>query len=195
MRHCTPDELMDVVDDVRDEASLPHLAACALCREQLREVRQMLLQVADAPVPEPSPLFWGHLSARVHDAVAAEAGQPARRWWPSWRLALPIAGVLAALALAVSVTPRPPQGPPAVAAGPPAAPPGAFGIAPDALDAADASIALMLELAASLDLEAAASAGMTMTRGATDAAVAELTGEERRELERLLNEAMGSSGA
>lgn len=58
MRHCTPDELMDVVDDVRDEASLPHLAACALCREQLREVRQMLLQVADAPVPEPSPLFW-----------------------------------------------------------------------------------------------------------------------------------------
>ena len=31
-------------------------------------------------MPEPSPLFWDHLSSRVHDAVAAE-GQPRAPWW------------------------------------------------------------------------------------------------------------------
>ena len=38
--------------------------------------------VAEVEVPEPSPLFWDHLSARVRDAVAAE---PARRWWSGVR--------------------------------------------------------------------------------------------------------------
>ena len=72
MRHCTPDELIDVVEGARAEASLPHLAACAACRQQLLELRAVLAEVRDVPVPEPSPAQWARLSARVREAVASE---------------------------------------------------------------------------------------------------------------------------
>ncbi len=39
----------------------------------------MMSVAAEVEVPEPSPLFWDHLSARVGEAVAAE--QAPRRSW------------------------------------------------------------------------------------------------------------------
>ena len=72
MRHCTPDELMDLAEGARPEASMPHLASCAVCRQQLLEVREVLVEVRDVPVPEPSPVQWARLSAHVSEAVASE---------------------------------------------------------------------------------------------------------------------------
>jgi hypothetical protein len=35
----------------------------------------------DADVPEPSPLFWDHLSARIGERIDAESD---RSWWQAW---------------------------------------------------------------------------------------------------------------
>ena len=65
---------------------------------------------AQAEVPEPSPLFWDHFSARVRDAVAAE-GAPRRAalfgwsgvsgWsWSGVLMPLSVGGVAAVLVAA-----------------------------------------------------------------------------------------------
>jgi hypothetical protein len=66
---------------------------------------------ADVAVPEPSPLFWDHFSARVREAVAAE-GLPRRPLWSWPRLAMPVAaaamaGVILAVALSTGPETRP----------------------------------------------------------------------------------------
>ena len=58
----------------------------------------MLARVRAVDVPEPSPLFWDHLAARVGDAIAREpAPVPQRGWW-SPRLAWAAAAVVIAAA-------------------------------------------------------------------------------------------------
>ena len=206
MRHCTADELLDLVEGTLSEASVPHLERCASCREQLRELRQVMSAVREATVPEPSPLFWDHLSARVHDVVASEpAGRaPSDLWWTRW-IALPVAAALAALVVAgmlgprLSVGQRPheaatfdEQRPTAsFDAGVASAEPAVQGDGHDGdVDNDDASIGIMMDLAGGLDLDAAAAIGWTVPTGAADVAVAGLSGDERRELGRLLREEM-----
>lgn len=195
MRHASPEELLDVAEGVRDEASLPHLTDCAACREQLRDVRDVLTGLKDVPVPEPSPLFWDHLSARVRDAVAADAVTPAPWRWRPWAL-VPAAAVLA-LALVVARWPGRSNAPADAPAPRAAASPAATVLdgtnTGDATDAA--SMAWMLELADGLDLEAAESAGLFLAAGSTDAAVGELSVDEQRELEQLLKAALREPGA
>ncbi|MGC4083798.1 MAG: hypothetical protein QM736_17220 [Vicinamibacterales bacterium] len=152
----------------------------------------------DAEVPEPSPLFWDHLSDRVSRAVAAET-IPTRPWWRidwSWR-SLGLAGAaLAAVALvAVVQVARSPQLQPTAAN---VAVSDAAAVAPSD-DAAtllppladDESIGLMADLASDLDWDGVAELGLT-AQGGTDRAVAELTPDERDELGRLLVEAVGT---
>ena len=98
--HLRPDELIDVAEGARTEQSVPHLAACEMCRRQLVELKAMMSAVADVEVPEPSPLFWDHFSTRVREAVAAE-GAPRRSFWTWPRLAVP--------AVAVALAGRRPQ--------------------------------------------------------------------------------------
>ena len=71
--HMKTGELVDIAEGARTEASAPHLAVCEPCRAQLHDLRAMLSAARDVDVPEPSPLFWDHLSSRVSDAVAADA--------------------------------------------------------------------------------------------------------------------------
>ncbi len=114
MRHCTPDELMDVADGVCAAEAVPHLAACADCRAQVDELRLLTTEIASVPVPEPPAQFWSQLSERVHDAVAHEPLPRRSRlaWWhPSaWthrRAAWPVLVTLAAaVILAVVFVPR-----------------------------------------------------------------------------------------
>src|SRR6476469_3139983 len=70
--HLNTDELVDIAEGTRTEAAAPHLASCEPCRAQLCELRAMIAAAKDVDVPEPSPLFWDHLSARVSEAVAAD---------------------------------------------------------------------------------------------------------------------------
>ena len=79
-RHLTSAEFVDLADGVRDDASAPHLAECDRCRRRARgSARDDGRCRRRLDVPEPSPLFWDHLSARVREAVAA--GSPGRRVW------------------------------------------------------------------------------------------------------------------
>src|SRR4051794_29807445 len=74
--HLNAEELVDIAEGTRGESAAPHLAGCEPCRAQLRELRAMMATARDVDVPEPSPLFWDHLSARISDAIAAAPGQP-----------------------------------------------------------------------------------------------------------------------
>ena len=107
MRHLHSDELIDLAEGTRLESSAPHLQSCEACRGQLTELRAMMSAAAQAEVPEPSPLFWEHFSARVRDAVAADGGR--RRgalfglfgWsWSSVLMPLSVGGCAAVLVAA-----------------------------------------------------------------------------------------------
>lgn len=117
-RHCTPDELMDVVEGLREEATLPHLASCASCREELQMARDALAEIQDVAVPEPPPFALEQLSARVRAAVAAERSAPRLRVWRGWRLALPALALAGAFAMGVRIWPPSGSGLPANVSGP-----------------------------------------------------------------------------
>ena len=196
--HLTPEELIDLAEGTRPESALPHVETCAACRRQIADLRAAMAASIEIDAPEPSPLFWEHLSARVREAVAAEgAPGPRRREW-KWGSLLPwswsttaVAGVVAAVALAVymttprdrnSVTPSPDLADTTaeVALQP-------FGAADDP------SLVLMADLTEQIDPEAVAEAGWSRHAGAVDEAVANLTDGERLELQRLLREELAKS--
>ena len=189
--HLTPEELIDVAEGTRAPASAPHLAACEACREQVDELRDMMATL-NGEVPEPSPLFWDHLSARVRERLAAEPVPPAR--WLAlgpWTWGLAAAVGTAVVVLAVMLAPRTwtPSAThtPAVVEAVPAD-------AGSAATGEDPSFALLGDLAGTLDWDSAAEVGISMDIGAADGAVAELSSAERSELQRLLREAMSGSG-
>ena len=104
MGHLRSEELIDLAEGTRPEASAGHLQSCESCRRQLADLRAMLAAAAEVSVPEPSPLFWDHLSARVHEAVADERGPRRELWsagWPRLAMALPLGAFAIAIAAAV----------------------------------------------------------------------------------------------
>jgi len=189
--HLTPEELLDVAEGSRSVSSAPHLAECAACREQLDELRDAITTLAVA-VPEPSPLFWDHLSERVRDGVAAER-RPRRSWFGptrwSWALAGAVSAAIIVLAASNTVRTPVPLRNASTVVDAPAADVGFVG------GADDPSFNLLGDLAGSLDWESASEAGISMEVGAADSAVNELTDAERAELQRLLREAMSSADA
>lgn len=189
--HLTPEELLDLAEGTRPLSSVPHLSTCEECRRQLDDVRDVMATLA-VDVPEPSPLFWDHLSARVREAVTADVA-PARPWFGVGRWSWGLAAVMsvAVLVIAVSVTLRTP---PNVVHAPAVAEPtgGDVGSAP-AGD--DPSFSLLRDLAGGMDWDSAAEAGIGMDVGASDTVVADLSQAERAELQRLLREAMAPTGA
>ncbi len=191
-RHLSNDDILDLAEQRGNPASRAHLAACPSCAARVDDLRAVLAEARAADVPEPSPLFWEHLSARVSDAVADEA-QPGRaaapvRWLrPAWLVA---AATLAAVALVLLVVVRPAPVPPA---GPAAAPavPLAEGLpagsddtpGPDVLDE---PWALVAALSDELPPDGALAAGLDPVPGSAEQAAETLSAGERDELVRLL---------
>lgn len=202
MRHLSPEDLLDLADGTTSEASVDHLARCADCRAQLSDLRATMGLCLAADVPDPSPLFWDHLSARVRESIAAGDASPRRSLLSlglerfPWRFMTVAGGAAAAIViLALAVTMWTPSGPTEQAVvEPPAVSPVAQPRDPVPV-ADDASLALLTELAGDLDWESAADAGIMLTVGAADEAVLDLSSAERAELQRLLREAMGGAGA
>jgi hypothetical protein len=197
MRHLTSEQLIDLAEGGRAASSTPHLQSCETCRNRLAELRATLSVVASVDVPEPSPLFWDHFSARVHDAVEAEraAGTSVFSRW-SWLRLTPLwAGALAAVVLAIVIVTsggRPGQ-PVSAPAGPAAS---AAGPLDDSLSLGDdPSLSLMADLAADLDWDAASEAGLTTHVGVDNDAVTNLTDAERRVLNQLLKGELAHRGA
>jgi hypothetical protein len=157
------------------------------------------LQAVD--VPEPSPLFWDHLSQRVREAVAAEP-VPASDWTSRFRLAW-ATGVVAALAMVViavtMTTHRTPQvpGPASRVAGGDVASVGHVQSPIDSGDpieplelSDDASWAVMGDLASQMDWDEAAAAGLVVTPGAAEGALSQLSGDEQRAVVEILQQEM-----
>ena len=202
--HLAPEELIDLAEGGRAESTAPHLQACAVCRQQIVTLRAAMSAVVDAAdaasggngadIPEPSPLFWDHLSRRVREAVADEMpGSGFARW--RWRTTLPaswrtwaMAGVAAAVAVSIYVTaPRTLTRPSDARNAAASAPLQPFGAADDP------SFVLFADLTEQMDEQAITEAGWSSHVGAVDEVVASLTDDERIELQRLLKEELAKS--
>jgi hypothetical protein len=197
--HLTSDELVDIAEGTRSETSAPHLVGCRACREQLIDLRAMMSTAKDVDVPEPSPLFWDHLSARVSAAVAEEASSPQSAPWRdrlvastskiAFRMAL---GLACGLLIFFATNPRPST--PQVAEAPVVAVP-ETGADPLVLPAdEDASLTVVASLTDGQDLETVREAGLA-PRGSAEHAVTHMSDGELRELRRLLKEELSRSGA
>jgi len=206
MAHLTPARLVDVAEGAVAEHSVPHLVDCDTCRRAVAELRATMADTAGPGngVPEPSPLFWDHLSARVREGVA-EQGAPAggREAFGRWlrpRVALPILAAATGAALFAVVVSRAPSVQTPIPATPlplderaqlPSLPPLEPLGAPD-----DPALGLMADYGTALgwDDMREEMAGVTHV-GSTDEAVTTLSAEEREELQRLLEEEMTQPSA
>jgi hypothetical protein len=200
--HLRETEFVDFAEGTLDAPRTAHLEACAACRAEAEGIAVALREAAAVEMPEPSPLFWEHFSARVHDQVTHEVPERA----PSWttvaiRVLMPLAAAVAVVIGIVSATllPRLMQGTPSDAAlgtnqtsakAASAAPvPSAVGSDLDTtnVDAKNAEVWDMLTAAASdMSADDAHAAGMGMRPGAVDHAVQHMNQTELTELGRLL---------
>jgi hypothetical protein len=206
--HLNIEELVDIAEGTRPQSTAPHLAACEPCRAQVRELRAMMSAAQDVDVPEPSPLFWDHLSSRVSQAVEADLDArrtPSRDLRPSrdvgWQA---LSAVAACLLIAIALgsrllAPAPVLPPPSIGvAVPPPASVADAGIGPelirDVTSDDDASLTVVASLSDGVDMETAREAGLA-PRGSAEHAVTHMSQGELRELGRLLQEELTRSGA
>ena len=189
MTHLTPEELIDAVEGrgLFTHHSLgeggaadrqAHLATCEHCQGQVAALSSVLAEAKLASVPEPSPLFWTHFSARVRTAIDDDV--PGGTWpsWLRWQVLLPLgatAMIILALMLAV---PKPDLSESDFAL--------QESQAPEAPQAPVDSWTMVADLVGELDLETAAEAGVLVAPGLAERAVLELTADEQQALTRLL---------
>jgi hypothetical protein len=203
--HLTPEQFVDIAESETAESSAPHLMSCEPCRRQLAEVRAMMSAASEANAPEPSPLYWEQLSARVREAIAEERVRP--RSWREWllnpRVLVPsLAGALAAALLFVAL----PRAPLETTAAPIPATPFAMSLANATLPslpplpplgaADDPQLGFVADYSATLQWdEMREEMALAVPGRSGDALVGALTAGEQRELQRLLAGEMAQPSA
>jgi hypothetical protein len=105
-----PDQFIDVLDGTAEAATAAHVGECAGCQATLAEVRLALAAAVEVEVPEPSPLFWTQVNARVRGALDDARQDSAGGWWGwlRWDVVVPLAGmamIVVALTSAVGRVP------------------------------------------------------------------------------------------
>jgi hypothetical protein len=187
MKHLSPSELVDFAEGTLTPARAAHAETCEACGAAAGNLRETLARAAGASpdVPEPSPLFWDHLSARVRDGIASETPAARGSSWHGLRALAPLAalGIVVAV-LSVTMKPRD-------AAVPVREATTAGAVADHELEPmidANSSEAWDVLTAAAADLEwdEAHEAGMSVPPAAVDRAVQRLSAAEMNELGRLL---------
>jgi len=190
MKHLSSPELVEFIEGTLDARRAAHVGACDICRAAATDLQDVMRRASsvDNQVPEPSPLFWDHLSARVREAVADERTGGASWWLTSWRPFAPAAAALVVVVLvsATVVMRRP-------------APPVSVGEARETahvepgmdidatIDPANREVwEVLTAAAADLELEDAHAAGLSVQSSAIDRAVQGLSADELNELGRLL---------
>ena len=184
MAHLTPDQLVDAAEGSAPESAFPHLQSCGRCREELAELRAALASIEPDAVPEPSPLFWPHLSSRVREVIEEDAGQPLAASSPRWLPRLLISALACGAMLIVAATLRVgdwsrESSRPVVAAG---------GEVFSGASTDDPSFGLVSALTADLDWDTVHDSGFVAHNGMVDRAVSALSADERVELAKLLND-------
>jgi hypothetical protein len=209
MKHLTEIECVDLLEDASrlSQDRRRHAETCEACRLQAGTLRTVLAQAAADELPEPSPLYWDHFSARVSAAVRAEPSAPASKPWAEW-IRGPLAPWAAAAAMAILImmtvvwraTLHAPDGRvgvlPAAVGAPEIVAPGQMAavIEKDNLDA-DEAWAVVRSAAEGLAWEDAQAAGISVHPDSVEGIMLELSAEERAELARLLDTEMKRSGA
>jgi hypothetical protein len=202
MNHLTSEELVDALDGVLSSFRTPHLVSCADCQTHLDRLRTALDAARTDDILEPSPLFWDHFSAGVAERVAAEsvdsraAGSatgdfPAHRASARWLSSEPQPVWLAVAALLIlavigvvrsrQMEFRPPVSNQFVQQPVASSPLESTSMA----DEESSEWTLMLDVMEGADWDQVG-AELEVGPGAADRVVRELTGDERRELARLL---------
>ena len=106
MTHLSPQEFVDLAEGGLTPGRASHLDGCARCRDEADVLRAVMNDAQEVEVPEPSPLFWEHLSRRVSDAVTLPGTPTARAavGWSGWHVGhLMTAVTTATVVLAVVV--------------------------------------------------------------------------------------------
>ncbi len=189
--HLSRRQLVDALERPLSLDQQVHVDRCAACAGELAAMRALVADVVAAgEVPEPSPLFWDRLSARVREAVDAEPVS-ASGWAGYWRPLAALAGVLAVLILAAVLRPSPTPSP----AARPAAASANASAASDVTtsEGSEAMWDMIGTMATSIGVDDARDAGLVPGRAATDAAIESLTQAQRRELVKLLRAELGAS--
>jgi len=188
--HLTPEEFVDAAEETLPAERRAHLEACEACRGEVARLAALLREARELPVPEPSPMFWDHFSARVREAVAGQPQAP-RGWsgWLRWPVLLP-AGALALLVLAL-VSPLSRQGTSAI--DPVAQLPVITATAASDVALAQDPWELVAELVGPMDWETAGAAGLGVVPGEVDSVLLQLDESERRELSRLIERELARS--
>jgi hypothetical protein len=167
-------------------------------------MRAVLSRAAASDVPEPSPLFWSHLSDNVRQAVAGQsierAGRfgwlrPGRAWAAAAALATLVLAVGTWLAMPTSPERTPAPGTPGAITPPLAA--GAHATDADIDDDIDAdeAWALVRTVADDVPWDQTHEAAITARPDAAERIALQLTPAERKELARLLEDELRRSGA
>lgn len=182
MTHLKPAEIIDAAEGHSTPEREQHLRVCASCQEQVNSAARMLGDVKMVPAPEPSPLYWEHLSANIRTRISSEPRSRRSRAW-IWAPATAAAGALA-LVIGLSNTQVTDRAlPPNVGVGAPTE-------QLDQLPAEDASWSLVSDASEDLGWDDAEAAGLAVRPGAADHAAAQLPDDQRQELARLLEEEM-----
>lgn len=189
--HLSADNLLALAESRGSDPDRRHVDRCAACAATVADLRATLGWVAADDVPEPSPLFWEHLSARIGRAIDDEPLPAVEPWWRRRLVWLPAsAAALAMLVLAVSLSYR--AGRATVSDGPVG---GATGVAAVESPAAivepvpardDETWNVVSVLSADLADDGDEATAFDGRPGTVDRVVEELTAEERGELVRLL---------
>lgn len=193
MAHLDRDALIALAESAEPLPEGHHAASCESCRRELESTRALLAAVRDVEVPEPSPLFWERFAARVRDAVAQEP--PPRVSWlerltrPAWALALGGSAVAAGLVAVLVLDRATPPAPAETAAAVTTAPVAGEVNAPDAPVGEDWE--LITDVAGSIDLDEVSAIGGGVSPGAADAALMDLSADERGEIARIIREELG----
>jgi hypothetical protein len=208
MTHLSESELLDAAEARLSAERQRHAETCAACARQIEDLRDVLARTIGTDVPEPSPLFWDHFSARVRDEIANET--PGRWGWTSGLRAWPVAAaaaVVVALLVAISVFRAPSNQPTAgtdrqevADARPPAvAPVDADADAdsdPNDVDVeVDEAWAVVRAVADDVVWDDVTNAGISARPGSADRAIQTLSAAERTELAALIAEELKRSGA
>jgi len=186
MTHLSPGQVVDVADGCAAPALTAHAAACTSCRAKVESILDAARLAAEDPRPEPSPLFWPQLAARIGEAVRREQAPVAP--WRLWVCRLAPLGAVAVLMIAVGIGSRlwTPGSPSAAPEAPVAAP------AADHDPADDPSWLLVSVLSAEVSVEEAEASGVLPPPGSVDSALTQLDGAERAELAKILREEMAA---
>jgi hypothetical protein len=207
MSHLSDIELVDFVEQALRGPGAAHAVNCDHCRARAEALRQTLARVADAGVPEPSPMFWEQLPRRVRSVIGDESAAhsaPAHGWF-DWfpHLGVRAIPVAVAIVLVIVIGLALNTGAPTTGDVSPAAPGASAGARPvedisaaEPTDgSADRAWAVVRALADDLAWDEALDAGLAARPDAAERAARTLTSDERSELLRLLEAETKGKGA